>query len=397
MRTDIEQDLKRDLWEVLNQEAETVSRRMREEYDRMAGRKAESIVLCGAGVVGKLALQGLRRAGIEPRAFMDNNPLLWNSVVDGVCVHSAAEAVRKFGADCAFIVTIYHGSAVREQLRSLSCATVIPFDRLFMKYSNILLPHMSLDLPDEIFRQAPLVEAAFELWDDNESRAEYVAQLRYRTSLDYRWTQEYSPAEDTYFPGGLAQISDDEVFVDCGAFDGDSLQEFLKRCHGTFQAVLALEPDAGTFLRLRHYVESLPVEIQKRIHTLNVALGRVEQTVSFQATGTVYSRVTAGADSIQVACETLDRLLAGYDKPYIKMDIEGAELDALDGAKRTLETGRATLAICNHHTQDDLWKIPLAINELSGGAYNLYLRRNAEDCWENMCHAIPKRRQNGRS
>jgi hypothetical protein len=107
--------------------------------------------------------------------------------------------------------------------------------------------------------------------------------------------------------------------------------------------------------------------------------------------------VTAGADSIQVACETLDRLLAGYDKPYIKMDIEGAELDALDGAKRTLETGRATLAICNHHTQDDLWKIPLAINELSGGAYNLYLRRNAEDCWENMCHAIPKRRQNGRS
>jgi FkbM family methyltransferase len=383
-------DLKRGLSALLNQDPAAVSRNMREKYDRLAGRKGESIVLFGAGVVGRIALEGLRRAGLEPKAFADNNPQLRNTTVDGVPVLPAADAVRKFDRDCAFVVTIYNGRTVREQLRSLGCSTAIPFDCLFLKYSDLFIPHMSLDLPDEIFLQAGLVEKAFDLWADEPSRVEYVAQLKYRTTLDSRWTREYDLAEDTYFPKGLAHLTHDEVFVDCGAFDGDSLHEFLQRSGGNFQRALAIEPDRGTFLRLREFLHSLPLETQEKVRAFNVALGRTRQTVSFQATGTVYSRVAAGSGSEQVACETLDSLLEGYQRPYIKMDIEGAELEALAGAARTLAAGSATLAICNHHTQDDLWKVPLAIDELSGGRYKLYLRRNAEDCWENMCHAIPQ-------
>ena len=383
-------DLKRDLSALLSQDPSVVSRRMREEYDRLAGPRGDSIVLFGAGPVGRKAMEGLRRAGRGPKAFADNNPVLWNTLVDGVSVLSPEDAVRKFGDDCAFVVTIYHGRTVREQLRSLGCSTVIPFDCLFLKYSGFFLPHACLDLPDEIFRQAGLVEKAFGLWADEQSRAEYVAQLKYRTSLDSRWTQQHDSAEDTYFPRDLANLSDDEVFVDCGAFDGDTLRAFLERCGGRFRQAIAIEADAGNFLGLQEYLRSLPPGIREKVRAVNAAVGRIEQAVSFHATGTMGSKVVAGAGETQVPGDTLDRLLGGCTRPYIKMDIEGAELEALDGAKQTLATGSARLAICAYHALDHLWRIPLAIEELSRSRSDLYLRRNAEDCWENVCHAIPK-------
>ena len=390
-------DLKRDLSVLLSQDPSVVSRKMREEYDRLAGRRGDSIVLFGAGPVGRKALACLRRAGLEPKTLADNNPSLWNTLVDGVSVLPPEDAVKRFGQDCAFVVTIYHGRAVREQLRRLGCPAVIPFDCLFLKYSGSFLPHACLDLPDEIFLQSGLVEKAFDLWADEQSRVEYVAQLKYRTSLDSRWTQAHDPAEDTYFPRDLANLSDDEIFVDCGAFDGDTLRTFLKRCGGSFRQAIAIEADPANFLGLQKYLRSLPPGIQEKVRAVNAAVGRIEQAVAFDATGTMGSRVVEGAGATQVPGDTLDRLLAGCARPYIKMDIEGAELDALDGAKQTLATGSARLAICAYHALDHLWRIPLTIDEVSCSCYDLYLRRYSEDCWENVCHAIPKGRRTERS
>lgn len=382
------QYLKEDLRALLDQDPAAVSRRMREKYDRLTHERGASIVLCGAGVVGRLALEGLRRAGIEPKAFADNNASKWNTTIEGLPVLSPGDAAREFGGECAFVVTIYHGRAVREQFSALGCSVVVPFDCLFLKYADVLLPHMSLDLPHEIFRQAKQVEQAFELWADDQSRIEYIAQLKYRTSLDSQWTREHDPAEDTYFPQSLTRLSGNEVFADCGAFDGDSLLEFLQRSGGRFRKAIAIEPDGGTYRRLQQFVASLPPDTRERVQALNLALGRARETVFFAATGTVYSRISESG--VEVSCEALDNLLAGCEDVYLKMDIEGAELDALEGASQLLAEGSATLAICNHHTQDDLWRVPLAIHERSGGRYRLYLRRYAEDCWENMCHAIPR-------
>jgi FkbM family methyltransferase len=396
---------KRQLYAILSQDPSIVTHRLQQEYDRLAGPHGDSIVLCGAGVVGKIALDGLRKLGLEPRAFADNNPALWSHTVQGVPVISPAEAVTRFGPECAFVVTIYNGSVVRRQLAGLGCPTIVPFDALFFKYPDQFLPHLNLDLPFELFRQADQVAKAFDLWVDDESRAEYIAQLRYITSLDSSGTLDRLPPEDTYFPADLVHCGNDEVFVDCGAFDGDTLQEFLKRCGGSFRQAFAIEPDPDTFGRLQTYLSSVGPEIRDKVRTHHTALGHTSGPVAFKACGTVYSQVTSGSGSraymptvdartasIEMNCATLDELLEGWVPTFIKMDIEGAELDALKGARRTIQSASAVLAICNHHTLDDLWKVPLAIHELSGGQYQLYLRRHGEDCWEVMCYGLPPAR-----
>ena len=73
------------------------------------------------------------------------------------------------------------------------------------------------------------------------------------------------------------------------------------------------------------------------------------------------------------------------------MDIEGAELDALEGARRSIQTHRPILSICVYHKQDDLWRIPLFIHALVED-YRLFLRPHEVDGKELVCYAVPLNR-----
>jgi hypothetical protein len=73
------------------------------------------------------------------------------------------------------------------------------------------------------------------------------------------------------------------------------------------------------------------------------------------------------------------------------MDIEGSELQALEGAQNTIRKHVPALSICLYHRQEDLWTIPLFIASLSD-KYRLFLRRHSDDCWEQICYAIPAER-----
>src|SRR5208282_379700 len=120
----------------------------------------DSLVLFGAGGLGRKTLKGLRHVGIEPLAFADNNPELWNKPVDGLMVFSPGEAAAKFGNRAAFVITIWGaGSSHRiprtqQQLHDLQCSWVVSFAPLFWKYPQVFLPYFCLDLPHKFIQQA---------------------------------------------------------------------------------------------------------------------------------------------------------------------------------------------------------------------------------------------------
>ena len=78
-------------------------------FDLAAGPSPHRIVLFGAGHFGRRTLSGLRKAGIEPIAFADNNPRLWNTSVEGVEVISPQEAAQRHGEQATFVITIWGG------------------------------------------------------------------------------------------------------------------------------------------------------------------------------------------------------------------------------------------------------------------------------------------------
>jgi hypothetical protein len=83
--------------------------------------------------------------------------------------------------------------------------------------------------------------------------------------------------------------------------------------------------------------------------------------------------------------------LEGTKPTYLKMDIEGAEPDALRGAARTIDTHRPILAVSAYHKQDHLWSIPSLLLDLHSD-YQLYIRPHNEECWDTVCYAVPSSR-----
>src|SRR5260221_596165 len=83
------------------------------------------------------------------------------------------------------ILAIDGGRTCWEQLRALGCNVVCSFPALFWKYPDTLLPYYLQDLPSRLLDDRAEVRSTFELWADEASRAEYVAQVRFRLCADF--------------------------------------------------------------------------------------------------------------------------------------------------------------------------------------------------------------------
>jgi hypothetical protein len=208
--------------ELLKKDPTILIARQNAVFDQLTAETGEGYVLFGAGRLGQITLAGLRKAGVEPLAFADNRPNLWNTPVEGLQVLSPKDAVSQFSQKAIFVITIYTSQPVREQLTALGLK-VVSFAALAWRYPQVLTPHGGVELPSKIFAQAADVQKAFHLWADETSRSEYLGQLQWQASLDPSVLPPHLPQKEIYFADDLLVPLENEVFVDCGAFDGDTV------------------------------------------------------------------------------------------------------------------------------------------------------------------------------
>jgi FkbM family methyltransferase len=375
--------------------AATVAREERALLDRLAGGAGADLVLFGAGNLGRRTLEGLRRAGVEPLAFADSSHALQGSKIDGLTVLAPAEAASAFGERATFVVTVWSPSRqhviaeISLTLQGLGVRRVVSFVPLFWERAAEFLPYCSVDLPHKVYADGNAVREAFSSFRDGESRKEFLLQLTYLLStMDTVDLPRGEPAR-SYFPHDLVELSSQEVFVDCGAYDGDSVESFLEASGGRFRAIVAFEPDPAAVLRLRALVQGLPPSVRDHVRVEQKAVGAAAGTLRFEGGGTPGSRVSE-AGALTVDCVTLDEALGDLAPTFIKMDIEGAEEDALLGAAETIRRHRPILAICVYHLQAHLYRLPLLMGSLCED-YSFFLRRQGPD-GDLVCFGIPNER-----
>jgi len=360
-------------------------------FDRIASPYENSLVLFGCGYLGRSVLQGLRKVGIEPIAFADNNPRLWGTSIEGVRVESPSNAVAEHGRSACFVVTVYHGSPVVEQLQAAGCDRIAPVAFLSWKYPDVFIPSSSYALPHWILKQESDIRAAYGVLSEDASRREFCEQILWRFQPGRGILSPGLPEQETYFPDDLVKPLDGEVFVDCGAFNGDSARSFLAHRKNQFGRIFAIEPDPDNRAALRTWADSLDEGMGSRITALPYGVSDRDETLSFQATNTAGSTLLTGEGNSSIECRKLDTLFAAESPTYIKMDIEGAEPQALAGGAEVMRSKHPVLAICLYHRCEHLWQLPSLIHSIYPG-YHIFLRRYSEDCWEIMCYAVPSDR-----
>jgi FkbM family methyltransferase len=393
--TTIALELKQELDRLLDETVDEARQREATTFDKMAGSSMTNLVLFGAGNLGRRTLTGLRRIGIEPLCFVDNNKALWDHSLDGLPVYSPEMGAKLYGSVATFVVTIWRGegtdrmSARIQQLRDLGCKSYTPFLPLYWKYSDSFLPHYLQDLPHRVLMQADRVRAAFCLMADDESRLEYLAQVRYRLLGDFDCLP--NPVDGAiYFRKDLFSLMKDESLVDCGAFDGDTISLFLEATGNSFMYAFAFEPDPANYARLLDRIGKMPPEVRERVALHQAATGDANVRLLMDVGNGAASHL--GGGDLEVECVALDSFLREVAVTFLKMDIEGSELATLAGAQNLIRKNCPILAICSYHKQDDLWNIPLYIQGLNPD-YSLYLRPHLLEGWDLVCYAVPSKRR----
>jgi FkbM family methyltransferase len=308
-------------------------------------------------------------------------------------VLSPEDAAAQLGDSAAFLVTICNNNhkfvETKRHLLSLGCRVVLGYGSLRWKFRDHMLPFYWEDLPHKVLEQSTDVARAAGLWGDTASCREYVGQVRWRVTGDIGGIGE-PVSQESYFPDDLFVLSEYEHFVDCGAYDGDTVREVIRRLGSRFKRIDALEPDPTNFDRLKLSITHLDSLTRRKIHAHRIAADQRAGVARFKASADEGSALSEGGD-IDVECITLDDFLAAAQPTYIKMDIEGAELAALTGAAQVISKHAPVLAICLYHVQDHLWRIPLFLRSLRED-YRLFLRPHQVDGWQLVCYAVPPAR-----
>ena len=175
----------------------------------------------------------------------------------------------------------------------------------------------------------------------------------------------------------------DEVFIDAGCLDFDTSIDFIKWSspRGEYERIVAFEPDQKQY--------SFCVEQSKKVKNATVhpyALWNESTELSFVNDLAGSAHITNNADGVKVKAVKLDDILNGQKATFIKMDIEGAELNALKGAEQTILKYRPKLAICIYHKLDDIVEIPQYILSLHSD-YRLYIRHHGLFTAETVLYA----------
>lgn len=231
---------------------------------------------------------------------------------------------------------------------------------------------------------AGVLEELDNLWADEASQSLYRAILEFRLTGDASLLP-YPDFGTQYHPPDVPAPKFPIRFVDCGAFDGDTLADFIK-VGLPVEAVAAFEPDLGNFGRLSNFVSQESKLTNVSLWPCGVYSSTTQ--LAFETGKDMASGISASGKAI-IQCIALDDAIPTFAPTLIKMDIEGAEYAALLGARRLIKEYTPGLALSLYHRPEHLWQLPMLAHRLSNGMYHFYMRAHAQNDFELVLYAIP--------
>lgn len=183
----------------------------------------------------------------------------------------------------------------------------------------------------------------------------------------------------------FCQNSENEVYVDCGAYIGDTIMKYASFTNGKYRKIYAFEPNKQNMLELNENVASL-----SNIEIINSGTWSERSILQFEEKGSASQIVNQGG-KIMIPVITIDEVVNDDKVSFIKMDVEGSELESLKGAQCTISRNMPKLAICCYHKRDDILELYHYIKSFDNEKikYKFYLRHHSNSVYETVLYAIP--------
>ena len=335
------------------------------------------VIIFTAGSLGQKYYRIFAEYGIEISCFADNSEAKAGRSlhVDGktVDIVSFQDVLDRYPDAYVVIASCIYCAEIIEQFLAAEYNkdNLIAIEFRICEHENIR-EHVASHL--EQYREA------YALLKDERSKSVFVSRLNFLITCDDKYIDQMRDDQSMYFDPTIVSLSDRETVVDGGGYTGDTFLEFIKAAK-TFERYYLCEPDPVNMRSARDALFSY-----KGIEFVDAGLWSGRNTLTFSAVGLGHSQISSEG-TVEIDCISIDELTDGNPVTFIKMDIEGAEMEALKGAKETIQRYKPKLAICVYHKPDDLFEIPILIKELNP-EYRLYLRHYSVGGGDTVCYAV---------
>lgn len=351
--------------------------------DCVARARRAGIRVFGAGGFARAVASAARRRGVEVHAFVTSGtpPL---ATLDGIPVRRAdAGALSGLPIWVAVFNRESHSdySTLRGALERLAPAAELVWPQHYYEsLSESLGFRFWLEPLAAYAAAAAAIDRGRALLEDAPSRAAYDAVLAFRRMVDAGWRSPVPSADVQYLPAWLrATLPGPLRLVDAGAYRGETLRALAALA--PIERAYTFEPDTANYAALVHGLADFPAPV------IHVPAGVSDRGgVAGFAAGLGEASALSDSGQIQVPVVTIDECLHRAPVNFIKLDVEGHEMAALAGARRTLERARPTLAIAAYHRWDDLWRIPEFLAGLDLG-YRLRLGLHGHNSFDTVLYA----------
>lgn len=373
--------------EILNQAIDYAINSKYQIYDRQdylweKVKQAKNICIFGLGkyyrdIVRKGLLSGLS----EIKYVCDNNSENYGkefttNIQNAKCI--SVDELKEL-EDVVVLITVGDCRAIKKQLDELDIES-FDFGDLFLRvYDRKYDSDWFIKNRDKILK-------AIELFEDNKSKEVYTNIIcnRIAPHLANKSFNDMKE-ENEYFSTGIFELTDEECIVDCGAYIGDSLEDYYRIKNGKFATYYCFELDYSNCMICQDKINEYHKD---NIVLINAGVSNENTKVAVTKSNGLNARVDEnGSQENTTRLVRLDDELSGKKVTFIKMDIEGAEIAALDGAKNIISEQKPKLAISAYHYLSDLWEVPLYINSINP-QYKLFLRHHTADVFDTDCYAF---------
>lgn len=344
------------------------------------GREQRPIVLYGMGDGALKVLNQCRRFGIPVSGIFASDEFVRGQSFEGFPVRTLKETEDLWDD---FVILLCFGAYLPPLMKK-----ILHLSRRHTLYAPDVPVFGDGLFTDEYVRAHEReLEKAYALLADEPSRLVFRCMVNFKLSGKISYLTQCETARDEVFKE-LLPLGSRERYLDLGAYDGDTVKEFLSLTNGRADSILALEPDPRNFKKLQKTREKLDFPA---LSLLNAGIWENDGVLSFDGRAGRSSALAQNGKLQVPVCslDTLSRRYGGFT--YIKMDVEGAERQALLGGRETLLRDRPKLLFSGYHRVEDLFALPLLLHQLAPD-YRIWLRHHPYiPAWEvNFCAAVPE-------
>ncbi len=178
---------------------------------------------------------------------------------------------------------------------------------------------------------------------------------------------------------------ENEVFLDAGALDGETSKKFISWCNGNYSAVYAFEANPLMIKNCKKQLEQ--IVDQNKLFFYEYALWNQEDIVCFDNSGSKWDAHVCETGETFIKANSIDNLLKDKKVTFLKFDIEGSEIRAIQGACNCILRNRPRMAISVYHNDTDLEDIMNFFINLNL-EYNFALRHYHSDSIETVLYVF---------